>query len=325
VGIWFGAPLLVAYGLLTFALQYKTVARAFASLWLRRAPSEEDGPTAEVEVPMKWFAVGTAAAGAAVVAMAQVILDIPLHYGALAVFLAFFLALVAARATGETDITPGGPLGKIVQLTFGVLMPQSYTANLMTASITAGTSATSADLLTDLKSGYLLGAHPRRQFVAQFLGIFTGTAATLLGYYVLVPDASVFNGTAQRPATFPAPGAQQWRAVAELFKLGVGNLHPMARYGIAIGLFVGSLLAVAEWLLPKYKRWIPSATGLGLGMMLPFFESLSFLLGAVGAWLFGLLDKEKADRFVVPISSGLIAGESICGVAVAILNVTVFT
>jgi len=40
-----------------------------------------------------------------------------------------------------------------------------------------------------LKSGYLLGANPRRQFVAQFLGIFSGTIATVIGYYLLVPDA----------------------------------------------------------------------------------------------------------------------------------------
>jgi len=75
---------------------------------------------------------------------------------------------VACRATGESDITPIGALGKITQLVYGVLIPQNATANLMTASITANAAASSADLLTDLKSGYLLGAHPRRQFVAQF-------------------------------------------------------------------------------------------------------------------------------------------------------------
>jgi uncharacterized oligopeptide transporter (OPT) family protein len=212
-----------------------------------------------------------------------------------------------------------------MQLTYGVLMPQSYTANLMTASITSGAALASADLLTDLKSGYLLGAHPRRQFVAQFLGIFTGTAAICIGYYTLVPDASVLVGTADRPAMFPAPGAQQWRVVTELFKMGIGNLHPMARYGIAIGLAIGSVLALAEWLAPKYKRWIPSATGLGLGLLLPFFESLSFLVGALAAWAFGRANKQAADRFVVPISSGLIAGESVAGVLVAILNNTVLS
>ena len=41
--------------------------------------------------------------------------------GVLAVVLTFFLALIASRATGETDITPTGAMGKITQLVFGVL------------------------------------------------------------------------------------------------------------------------------------------------------------------------------------------------------------
>ncbi|PMY18170.1 peptide transporter, partial [Pseudomonas sp. FW305-3-2-15-A-R2A1] len=84
---------------------------------------------------------------------------------------------VACRATGETDVTPTGAMGKIMQLTYGVLMPQAVTANLMTAAITSGSASASADLLNDLKSGYLLGANPRRQFIAQFSGIITGTLA----------------------------------------------------------------------------------------------------------------------------------------------------
>ena len=52
--------------------------------------------------------------------------------------------------------------------------------NLMSANITAGAATSSADLLTDLKSGYLLGANPRKQFLAQFAGIFTGTVVTVL-------------------------------------------------------------------------------------------------------------------------------------------------
>jgi uncharacterized oligopeptide transporter (OPT) family protein len=236
------------------------------------------------------------------------------------VFLSFFLALVACRATGDTDITPIGAMGKIMQLTYGALIPQNYAANLMTASITAGASSESADLLNDLKSGYLLGAHPRRQFVAQFLGIFSGAVASVLGYFLLVPDATVLTGHAGSPPQFAAPSAQQWRAVAELFRVGIGNLHPFAREGIAIGLLAGTALAIVEWLFPKGRRWLPSATGLGLGMLLPFATSLSFAIGAGLAWAFGRLDRRQADRFVIPIASGVIAGESIVGVLVAALN-----
>jgi len=88
--------------------------------------------------------------------------------GALSVIMTFFLPAVACRATGETDITPIGAMGKITQLSYGITAPSDITANLMTAGVTAGAAASSADLLTDLKSGYLLGANPRKQFIAQF-------------------------------------------------------------------------------------------------------------------------------------------------------------
>ena len=209
-------------------------------------------------------------AGIAISILAWRFFEIPIYYGILAVLLTFVLALVAARATGETDITPGGPLGKIMQLTYGVLIPQSTTANLMTASITSNSSLACADLLNDLKSGYLLGAHPRRQFVAQFMGVFTGTVASTLGYFILVPNAGVFNSVNGADPKFAAPGAQQWKAVAELFKVGIHNLHPMARECIVIGIVIGAIFTLVEFYLPKAKKYLPSATGIGLGLLLPF-------------------------------------------------------
>jgi uncharacterized oligopeptide transporter (OPT) family protein len=325
IGLWFGAPLMVSYGLAAFALQFRlrSIARSFS-----RGDAGEHGAgagtVAGVEVPWSWFLVGTAVSGSAVVVLAYAAFGIPPVLGVLAVVLTFFLALVACRATGETDITPIGAMGKITQLTYGALMPQNYAANLMTASITSSASAEAADLLNDLKSGYLLGAHPRRQFVAQFLGIFGGTVASVAGYFLLVPDATVLTGSAGSPPPFAAPAAQQWKAVAELFRLGVGNLHPMAREGIAMGLGVGLLLAVAERAFPRARTWLPSASGVGLGLLLPFSTSLSFVLGAVLAWVYRRVDARAADRFVVPIASGLIAGESIVGVVVAALNNFVF-
>jgi uncharacterized oligopeptide transporter (OPT) family protein len=324
IGLWFGAPMLVSYGLTAFSMQGGTIVRALRDLGGSgtAAGSADDG----VDVPFAWFAVGTGIAGAAVIALAQIAFDIPFYYGALAVLLTFFLALVACRATGETDITPVGAMGKIVQLTYGALMPQSYTANLMTASITASASLESADLLNDLKSGYLLGAHPRRQFVAQFFGVFPGAVASVLGYFLLVPDATALTGVDGKPPAFAAPSAQQWKAVAELFRLGPANLHPMARWGIAIGLAVGVALGLAERFTPSKRRTVlPSATGVGLGLILPFYTSLAFALGAIAASVFRRCDARRADRYVIPVASGLIAGESIVGVIVAALDSFILT
>lgn len=318
IGVWIGAPMLVASGLLLFALQWRTIARAFKGF--AGGGREVTEETRRTEVPLKWFLWGALAAGASIIALTWWQFQVPPHLGALAVLLTFFLALVACRATGETDITPTGAMGKIMQLTYGVLIPQSTTANLMTAGITAGTSAASADLLNDLKSGYLLGAHPRRQFIAQFLGIFSGTAATVLGFHLLVPNATALTGDGTKAPMFPAPAAQQWKTVAEVFKVGLSNMHPMAVQGVAWGIGIGLVLGVVEFLTPKAKKFLPSATGLGLGMILPASSSISMCLGAAIAALITSIDKKVAERYVVPVASGLIAGESILGVLVAALN-----
>jgi uncharacterized oligopeptide transporter (OPT) family protein len=252
--------------------------------------------------------------------MAQANFGIPWFLGAVAVLLSFGLSLVACRATGETDITPIGAMGKVTQLVYGVLMPQNAAANLMTGCVTASTAASSADLLTDLKSGYLLGASPRRQFVAQVLGVFAGTAAAVLGFRLLVPDASVLMGVGNNPPAFPAPGAQSWLAVARVFQQGIGSLHPAARQAILWGALAGAALTLIDVLAPKTRRWLPSATGIGLGLILPFQYPLSFLIGAAIAWVWTRRDRVAAERYIIPVASGAIAGESIVGVVVAALN-----
>jgi hypothetical protein len=316
IGVWVGAPMMIAEGLLSFALHGRAVGRALRGLVTRGGAQAH----AAVEVPATWFATGTVVATVGVLAIGQLYFAIPWHLGLLAVLLTFFLSLVACRTTGESDITPIGALGKVTQLVYGVLIPQNATANLMTASITANAAVSSADLLTDLKSGYLLGAHPRRQFVAQFLGIFSGTVATILGFRLLVPDATVLNGTLASPAAFPAPAAQAWLAAARVFQGGLHNLHPMARNCIWWGLGAGALLVVVEHALPKYRKWLPSPTGLGLGFILPFFNPLSMLIGALLAWGWSRRNSAQADHYVVPVASGIIAGESIVSVTIALVK-----
>ena len=321
IGIWYGAPLMVSYGLLVFLFQGRMIARAFTSAFDRGGAGDaEDEAIRRVEVPGSWFVVGAELGALGTIALSWGYFGIPPLLSALAVALSFFLTLVAARATGETSVTPMGPMGKIAQLAYGVLLPQNAVANLATAGITAGSAGSCADLLNDLKVGYLLGANPRRQFVAQLFGVIVGTIATTIGYFVLIPDATAMTGTPGHDPRFPAPGAQQWKAVADVFRVGVSNLHPMAREGIGVGLVAGALLAIAETMVPRWKKWLPSATGLGFGLMLPFSTPLSFFLGAVIAEVLTRKNKPLAERYLIPVASGAIAGESIFGVIVAALN-----
>lgn len=326
IGLWLGAPMLVAGGLVSFVLGWRTIVRAFTAFGKGRAGgSELERRIAQTEVPMSWFVVGGIGAGIPIVLLAWRVFEVPPHYGVLAVLMTFVLGLVACRATGESDITPTGAMGKIMQLTYGVLIPQSSSANLMTAAVTSGSASASADLLNDLKSGYLLGANPRRQFVAQLFGVVSGTIASTIGYFLLVPSASALLGAEGKDPAFAAPAAQQWKAVAEVFQLGIGNLHPLARQLIVVGAVLGVALVLLERAAPaKLKRWLPSVTGLGLGLILPFYYPLAMFLGALVAWAIQSWNAKQAERFVIPVASGLIAGESIVGVVVAGLNNFVF-
>ena len=316
---WAGASIMVTSGLLQFAFQWKSILRAFSglgSLFGNKRDAAHD-PMARIEVPTSWFLTGTLLSGLGCITVLYISFGTSLLMGVIAVVLSFFLSIVACRATGETDVTPVGAMGKITQLTFGALAPSNIVTNLMTASVTAGAAGSAADLLTDLKSGYLLGANARKQFIAQFLGIFAGTLVVVPAFYIIVPDAAAL-GTDQ----WPAPAAQVWAAVAKLLAAGVHALHPTAQSGMLIGGLIGIILPLMERFFPKAKSFIPSATGLGLSMVIPFFNSLAMFLGAVIALALEKKMPAIAEKYVVPVSSGVIAGESLMGIVVALLSAT---
>lgn len=318
IGVWIGAPLLVGSAVLASALEWRAVVRAMRGL--RRGAFLPGGVAGAVEVPPSWFAIGAGLSGAGVVLLAWRVFGVPIPYGILSIVATFALSVVVCRVSGETDIAPYAAMGKIMQLAYGTLVPQNATANLMTAGVTVGASAASADLLTDLKTGHLLGASPRRQFLAQLLGVLPGTVATVFCYSVLVPDATALTDAPGRPAAFAVPAARAWLAVARVFKEGIASLHPMAQRGIAGGLAAGLLLTFAERALPKYRRFLPSPTGLGLGLFLPPSQSLTICAGAAVAAIAGRFWNGAAAERVVPVASGLIAGEALVGVVVAVVN-----
>ncbi|MFM9057876.1 MAG: OPT family oligopeptide transporter [Planctomycetaceae bacterium] len=319
-GLWTGSATMVAAGLTAFAFQWRSLVHALSGLGtlFGRRPDAAHDPVARIEVPTSWFLAGTLVGGAGCVAIMYGEWNVPLHLGVVAVLLAFVLSLVACRATGETDISPIGAMGKVTQLFYGVALPQRMDANLMTAGVTAGAANAAADLLTDLKAGYLLGANARRQTLAQAAGILFGTIVIVPAWYALVPDASVISGDTAR---FTAPAASVWASVAQLLSKGPETLHATCRTGMLVGGVLGILITVAEQLAPRrIVRWLPSATGLGLAFVIEFHDSIAFLVGAAVATAFARWRPRAADTYVVPVSSGIIAGESLMGVAIAFLH-----
>jgi uncharacterized oligopeptide transporter (OPT) family protein len=200
----------------------------------------------------------------------------------------------------------------VTQLIFGALSPGNVNVNLMSANITAGAATSSADLLTDLKSGYLLGANPRQQFLAQLSGIFVGTVISVLTFAVLVPNAQAL-GTDQ----FPAPAAQTWSAVAIALGQGLSSLEPVKLWLIFAGGVVGVMLTLAPVLFPQYQKYLPSAAAFGLAWVFHWYYGLLFFLGALVALVLERRKPKLAEEFTLPVASGVVAGGSLMGVVLA--------
>lgn len=310
--LWGGTACMVASGLLNFLFQWRTSLRAFQNLgkmFKRGGGAKTIDPMESIEAPMSWFLIGQVLALIAIAYLAKTTFDMPYWLAALALVMSFVLALVACRVTGETDTTPIGAMGQITQLTVGAIHPGSATTTLMSANVVSSAAISSADLLTDLKSGYLLGANPRRQFLAQFSGIFIGTLVTVLAFSVMVPRAEVLGSD-----QFPAPAAQNWRAVALAMSKGIADLHPVKKYSIGIGAAVGVVLAVLPLVMPKRANLLPSAAGVGLAWTFHWYYGLLFFLGALIGWGWKKRAPENAEEFTYPIASGVIAGGSLMGV-----------
>jgi len=321
--LWGGAAILVFSSLTSLALQWRTLGAAFGR---RRAADAQDksataiaSAMAAIEVPRSWMIAGLIPITLALLAVQVVAFGVSWWAGLIAIALCLVVSLVVSRATGESDTSPVGAMGKLMQLLFAFIAAPgnvgaqaSTLQNVLSAGITANSSGAAADLLTDLKSGYLLGAHPRRQFLAQFAGIFFGTLVCVPAWFLLVPDVAALD-------KYPVPAAQMWVATARALTGGLTHLPPSVLYAMLGGAALGVLLPLLERLLPRARSYLPSATGLGLGWVLPFSIPLSFAIGAVLAWAWGRIDSRGRDRYAIPIASGLIAGESIVSALLAML------
>ena len=269
-------------------------------------------------MPRQWFILAIIVVMAISVVLQVTLFSITAWIAALGVLLTFILALVAARVSGETNITPVGAMGKVTQLVFAVLSPGQPAANLMSANVTGGAASQCADMMHDLKTGHMIGAAPGPQFIAQIFGALAGALAGSAGYLILIPDPKKQLLTDE----WPAPSVASWKAVAEIFMHGTDALPPGAVQGMLLGGLAGILLAVFEKVLPKKARiWVPSATSVGLAFVIPAYNAISMFLGAIAAWALGKWVPKWSTRFLIVFASGLIAGESLSGVALAIQEI----
>ncbi len=270
---------------------------------------------------MKVFVIALPIMSLVVVYCAHSFFQIDVLMAALAIPLVFVFTIIAVNSTGLTSITPLGALGKLTQLSFSVLAPNNIQTNIMTAGITGEVAGNAANLLMDIKPGYMLGAKPRHQAIGHVLGIFAGALVSVPVFYLIFrEDVSLLASE-----KFPMPAAQIWRAVAEVLTKGLSFLHPTARLAIGVGAFLG---VVFEYLDQRMKGKFPiSGVGMGLAFVLPFPDIFAMGLGSI-------LFNHARKRFTVKetwayrvfvengetLCAGLIAGGAIIGILLILLE-----
>ena len=158
-------------------------------------------------------------------------------------------------------------------------------------------------LLWSLGAGRALGASARSQIVAALVGSVLGAIVCAPAYVLLVRAFTLGS------PRLPAPTGIQWKAMGEVVAQGLSALPPGALPAVAAAAVIGVILAALGSV-----RWLPSAMAMGIGILVPVDYSMAFVLGAV------IVRAVPALRERGPVAgAGLIAGDSLVGIAVALL------
>lgn len=241
---------------------------------------------------------------------------VPVYATVVAIILALFFSILGVRALGETDLNPVSGIGKLSQLIFAVVIPHNHPAKILINLIAGGIAEAGAqqagDLMQDLKTGHLLGASPKAQFVAQLIGTLYSVVLSSVMY-------KVYNSVYEIPSlTFRIPTAVVWIDCSRLVT-GAG-LPPHA---FEFCMLFGGVFAVISVLkntlsktskYHKYFVYLPNGVAVGIGIYnTPNFTLARFLGGLLAYIWIHRAKKHHADQKVkmVIISSGLVLGEGL--------------
>jgi len=318
--LWPGVAMMVTASLTAFAFSWRSVLAALKGIKQSSAAQAQTDVITD-DVPRKVHLNLIIVFSLLAVVLQFTLFGIGWGLATFSVLLTFLLAIVAARVSGETGITPVGAMGKVTQLTFGVIESGNVSANLMAANVTGGAASQCADLLHDMKTGLIIGASPRQQTYGQLAGVVAGAVFGCLGYLVLVGDAANLQKLWDDPE-WAMPAVVQWKAVAELFQGGLSNLPQGAIAAMIWGGLFGVFAAILEKVLPKKgAAWVPSPTAVGIAFVIPAFYSVSMALGGVIAWALARKYKQWTTRFLIVLAAGVMAGDSLTGVCIAVWDI----
>ena len=217
--------------------------------------------------------------------------------------------LIVAQATGMTDISPMSGMA-LISVTLMMFLYQGNIAAAMIVGVAVCVAVgLAADTMQDLKTGFLLGARPIKQQIAQLSTSWIGAFVGMGAIYLLWSNGVGGQGGFGEGTPLPAPQAGALTGIIATVKSGVVPIDKYIMGGIA-----GAILTTAP---------IPGVGVLvGLAFYLPFSITLGYGLGCL---LQMYIQKRKGVAFsehkLIPLAAGLIVGEALMGIGHSLFEI----
>ncbi len=300
--MWPATGLMVAGGVTALVLKWKVIARTFRKLSARDVAGEE--------VPLRWVACGAVASAVALGVVQKLSLGFPYWLSAVSLLLSIPLMLVGIRVLGETNWAPISALANLMQAVFAALQPGHIPVNMIGSGMSGTIAGQGEHLMQCYRSGRIIGSNNRSLMVTQLLGIPIGAAAVAVVYPALRASYG-FQG--ERALTSPI--SVKWTGFAELLAKGFSTLPQGCLSALVIGLALGVAVTLLE---PRWRRFLPSPTAVGLGMLIPGYAVLPIVAGGIAQALWAKKSSRTEAIYMMPVASGLIAGEALVVLVLAI-------
>ena len=288
------------------------------------------------DLPMKWMLVALVAFVVPLGLLYQAIVDqwmvsIPMTIimivaGFLFVSVSAYLAgLVGSSNNPVSGITIATILfaSVVLMLLLGRDSPIGAVAAIMIGAVVCCAAAVGGDNLQDLKAGYIVGATPWKQQLMLAIGAFSCALIMAPVLNLLATAYGIGAPTPDRPQSLAAPQATLMASVA---KGMFGGELPWTMIGIGVGIGA-AIIAFDEWLKARKSSFRVPVLAAAIGIYLPLELMVPIFIGGLLSYLVerrkGLKkgDEEARDRIHRPgtlFSAGLITGEALMGIAIAI-------
>jgi OPT family oligopeptide transporter len=332
--LWWGVAMMVVGSIVSLVAKPELFTGAFKGLTAKKDTTKDAKPTGsdvlkDIEVPLWISFVGVPIFSVLAASVTHWFFGVPWLLAFISLPLIFVLTIICTNSMALTSWTPTGALSKITQFTMGAIDRTNPASNLIPAGMTAEIASNAANLLSDIKPGYMLGGKPRHQVVGHLIGIVAGAAAAIPLFFLLFlpPDANGVRSAATIVSDqFAMPAALQWKGVAEIIAKGISSLPTSAIISMVVAALAAVAIEVAK--IVTKGRFKLSSVSIGLGVVLPPEASFMMWVGALLFWWMGRKHKEVGSKGHTlwvegcePICAGLISGAALVGIGNAITNV----